>query len=179
MTEFKDEDVYDEDNQAASDAYQEEEVPNTELLQDEQYEDFYQKLRKKIKKWLDSKSSKGNKWTEYLVAAPDLFYLLVKLVLDKKVEPTLKVKLIFALTYFISPFDLIPEAFLGVIGYIDDVALAAYVLNDLMNKTDEKLIRKYWLGEGDVLSLIRRILSSADDMLGSGLYKKLIDALKK
>lgn len=184
MSDFEDDDIFEEDSDTVKAEEKqadegEDRVEHPEIMEIEAYEDFYQKLRAKVKKWLDSKSSNNNKWTQYLVAAPDLFYMMFKLVQDETVESALKVKLVFALAYFISPFDLIPEAVLGVAGYIDDIALAAYVLNDLMHKTDEALIRRYWLGEGDVLSLIRRIINTADDMLGSGLYKKLLKAMNK
>lgn len=151
----------------------------SEVKSEAQYEDFYQKLRKSVMTWLGTQNAKDNKWAGYLVAAPDLFYLLVKLVLCKEVKADQKVKLVFALTYFISPFDLLPEALLGVVGYLDDIALTAYVLNDFINKTDDTLIQKYWLGEGDVLDLIKKIIATTDEMIGSGLYRKLINKLNK
>lgn len=163
-------------NQENNDEEQEIEV---EEMEDTNYEDFYQKLRKKVMTWLKSQGGQDNKWASYLIAAPDLFYLLFKLVMDKEVKNDQKVKLIFALTYFISPFDLLPEAVLGVVGYLDDIALTAYVLNDFMLKTDDTLIRKYWLGEGDVLELIKKIIATTDEMIGSGLYRKLMDKLNK
>ncbi|MBC7958247.1 MAG: hypothetical protein H7X94_00135, partial [Vallitaleaceae bacterium] len=64
-----------------------------EVLEEEKYEDFYQKLRKKVMTWLNSQNAKDNKWASYLIAAPDLFYLMVKLVMDKEVETDQKVKL--------------------------------------------------------------------------------------
>lgn len=161
------------------DNFDNEQIVEVEVMDEKEYEDFYQKLRQKIMTWLKSKKSENNKWTEYIVAAPDLFYLLVKLVMDKEVRTDFKVKLVFALTYFIMPFDLIPEGIIGVVGLIDDIALAAYVLNDFINKTDDVLIKKYWLGEGEVLDVIKKIVSSADEMLGSGLYRKLIDRLNR
>ncbi|TYO95344.1 YkvA family protein [Desulfallas thermosapovorans] len=135
--------------------------------------DFYQNLRVKIKKWLDSKSGADNKWAEYILLAPDIFHLLYKLTLDKDVYVADKAKLAAAIAYFISPVDLIPEALLGPAGYVDDLALAAYVLNRIINNTDPEVVRRNWAGDGDVLEVIQSILRVADKMVGSGLWKKL------
>ena len=72
----------------------------------------------------------------------------------------------------------IPEALIGPLGYADDVSLAAYVLNQIVNKTDPEVIKRHWAGEGDVLELIQRILERADEMVGSGLWQKLRDLVK-
>ena len=44
-----------------------------------------------------------------------------------------------AVVYYISPFDLLPEALLGPIGYLDDLVFAVYVLNRLLSDTDVRL----------------------------------------
>ncbi|MGD8414732.1 MAG: DUF1232 domain-containing protein [Candidatus Latescibacterota bacterium] len=136
-------------------------------------EDFYRRLRRQIREWLDSDTGKSNQWAEYVLAAPDLFYLLWKLSTDPDVSAQDKLKLGAALAYFISPIDIIPEAIVGPIGYLDDIALAAYVLNGVVNHTDPEVIRRHWAGDGDVLEVIRQILAAADQMLGSGVWKKI------
>lgn len=134
--------------------------------------DFYKNLRWKIKDWLN-KDGSNNKWAEYIMLAPDLFYLLYKLILDREVLIADKAKLVAAIAYFISPIDLVPEALLGPAGYIDDIAVVAYVLNSIINNTDPEIVRKHWVGEGDVLEVIQRILAVANKMIGSGLWNKI------
>lgn len=136
-------------------------------------EDFYQYLRHRIKEWAGSKEGQDNKWLEYVLLVPDFFHLLVKLSLDPGVPRPDKTKLALVIAYFISPVDLIPEIIFGPFGYIDDLALAAYALNNLINKTSPDLVVKYWSGDDDVLDAIQRIIYYADEMLGSGLWKKL------
>jgi uncharacterized membrane protein YkvA (DUF1232 family) len=138
-----------------------------------QESDFYQKLRTKMRKWVKSKAGSTHKWADYLLFAPDLFHLLCKLSIDKDVPVTEKAKLAGAIAYFVFPFDLIPEAIVGPAGYIDDIALAAYVLNSIINHTNPGIVRKHWAGEKNVLDLIQEILKSADQMIGSGLWAKL------
>jgi uncharacterized membrane protein YkvA (DUF1232 family) len=134
---------------------------------------YYLKLRTKMQKWLEGKDGKENQWSQYLLWAPDLFYMLWKLSMDENVPKKEKLKLLAVLAYFISPLDLIPEAILGPAAFADDIALTAYVLNSLMNHVDADLVRKYWMGEDDALEVIQKILMVADKMVGKGLWQKL------
>jgi uncharacterized membrane protein YkvA (DUF1232 family) len=136
-------------------------------------QDFYQNLRMKMREWSTSSDGSTNKWAEYLMFAPDLFHLLCKLVLDKSVYVSDKTRLLAAIAYFISPVDLVPEALLGPAGFVDDIALAAYVINSIIKNTDAEVVSKHWAGDGEVLGVIQSILGVADEMVGRGLWKKL------
>lgn len=140
---------------------------------DEQKKDFYQKIRADIKKWLNQKTDSKNTWTEYIMLAPDLFHLLTKLAIDPDVPASKKVKLAGIIAYFISPLDFLPEMLLGPVGYLDDIALTAYILNDIINEVDPQIVRRNWAGEKDILVLVKTILANANNMVGSGVWKKL------
>ncbi len=135
--------------------------------------DFYQKIRKDVKHWLNDNLDKENKWADYILAAPDFFHLLCKLTADSEIPSNKKLKLLAAIAYFISPIDLLPEAFLGPVGYLDDIAVAAYILNDLINEVDSQIVRKHWAGEQEVLVLIKTILVNADKMIGSKMWQRI------
>jgi uncharacterized membrane protein YkvA (DUF1232 family) len=137
---------------------------------DDKQKDFYLKLRKKINYYLSKHQSK---YADYLLLAPDLFHLLVKLSIDKRVPTEKKAKFIAVIAYFISPLDLLPEFILGPIGYLDDIALSAYILNEYINETDPSIVRELWAGDQDILTTIKNILITADKMVGSGLWKKI------
>jgi uncharacterized membrane protein YkvA (DUF1232 family) len=141
-------------------------------------DDFYQNLRIKIRAWLTSKEGKENKYAEYLLFAPDLFHLLCKLALDNRVPVQEKAKLAAAIAYFVSPVDLFPEILVGPVGYVDDIALAAFVLNSVVNTTDQEIVREHWAGDGNVLELIQQIIKKADEMVGKGLWAKLKGLVK-
>ena len=134
--------------------------------------DFYQQMRDRIRIWLKGKDV-NYQFADYLLAAPDLFHLLCKLAIDKEVPVSEKAKLAGAIVYFISPFDFLPEALIGPLGYIDDVAMAAFVLNSVINKTNPEIVRRHWAGDKDILDLIQQILQVADEMVGSGLWAKI------
>lgn len=135
--------------------------------------DFYKKLRKRIDDWLEINTGKNNQWSEYILLAPDLFHLLTKLSRDKEVPESKKLKLYAAIAYFISPVDLLPEALFGPIGFLDDVALSAYILNDIINNIDPKIVTRNWAGDKDILHLVKTILANANNFLGSGILKKI------
>ena len=141
--------------------------------------DFYQKLRRRIQKWLSSTENKHNKYADIILCAPDLFHLLVKLTLDPEVPLGAKAKLGFAVAYFMSPIDILPEFILGPIGFLDDIAVAAYVLNNVMNEVDKTIIEKHWAGDHDILGLINLILEKADQMLGGGAWRRVQQYLQR
>ena len=146
---------------------------NTGIQMNEKEKDFYQKLRRQANSWLEKNLHQDKRWTEFVLLAPDIFHLLTRLVMDEEVPRSKKVKLGIAIAYFISPVDLLPEALLGPIGYLDDVALAAYVLNDIINDVDPQIIIRNWAGDHDILNLVKTILLNSDRILGSGLWKKI------
>ena len=139
-------------------------------MMNEEQQDFYLKLRKKIEAYLREKNSK---YTDYLLLAPDLFHLLVKLSIDPRVPADKKAKFIAVIAYFISPLDLLPEFILGPIGYLDDIALSAYVINEYINETDPQIVRELWAGDQDILTTVKNVVIAADKMIGSGLWKRL------
>jgi len=134
--------------------------------------DFYQEMRGSIRVWLDGKGA-NYRFANYLLAAPDLFHLLCRLVIDKEVPANEKAALAAAIVYFVSPVDVLPEAITGPVGYVDDVAVAALVLNLLLNSTDPAIVQRHWAGDDDVLDLIQQVLEVADEMVGSGLWAKI------
>jgi uncharacterized membrane protein YkvA (DUF1232 family) len=136
----------------------------------EEQQDFYIKLRKKIEDYL---KKHDNRYSDYLLLAPDLFHLLVKLSLDERVPSDKKAKFALVIAYFISPLDLLPELMLGPLGYLDDIALTAYVINQYINETDPGIVRELWAGDQDILTAIKNIISAADKFIGSGLWKKI------
>lgn len=141
--------------------------------------DFYQKLRGRIRKWVEGKEGEAHKWAEYILFAPDLFHLLCKLMTDDDVSPKDKAKVAAAIAYFISPFELVPEAIVGPIGYIDDIALAAYVLDGIINNAGLEVLRRHWAGEDDILDVIQLILRRATSILGKlwGKLVKVVDSI--
>lgn len=139
--------------------------------------DFYQRLRERVNTWA-AREGKNSTVLTYVLMAPDFFHLLCKLLLDPRVPGREKVKIGAAVAYFISPLDVIPEGLVGPAGYVDDVAVAAYVLNSIVNSVDPAVLNEHWAGDGDVLETVREILKVADGLVGSGMWKRIKGLLK-
>lgn len=138
--------------------------------------DFYEKLRKKVHDYVEEHP--GSKYTEYLLLAPDFFHLLCKLLADSRVPFKNKIFIAAAITYFISPLDIITDMIAGI-GIVDDIYLATYVLNSLLDSVGEEVLEELWVGDGDVLNLIKSVFEFADEYAGKGILKKVLNFIKK
>lgn len=92
---------------------------------------------------------------ELLRALPDLGRLLVRLVRDPTLPRAAKIALGAAIVYLASPIDLIPD-FIPFVGYLDDLLLAALVVDGIVNWVDRALLLKYWPGTPDSLERLAR-----------------------
>lgn len=135
--------------------------------------DYYQRLRRRIERWLATRAGARHRWAEMVFLAPDLLHLLCRLAVDRDVPVALRAQVAAAVAYFVFAVDVIPEAFLGPAGYVDDVALAAYVLHAVVNGTSAAIVQRHWAGEGDVLVVIRRILRVTEQFIGRGLWGRV------
>ncbi len=149
-------------------------IPVTLTVTEQERTGFYLRLRKKIEDWAQSKTGRENRWLDVVLLAPDFFHLLCRLVVDPDVPASQKAKAGVLIAYYISPFDFMPEAILGPIGFADDVALAAWFVNQLINKIDPALVSRHWAGSSDMLKQVHHIAEVGDEMLGGGLWKKVL-----
>jgi len=133
--------------------------------------DFYRRLRQKITN-VDLANHRFDRIREFLLLAPDLFYLLIMLLRDRDVEAVDKGKILAAVAYFISPFDLLPEAVLGLAGLADDIVVAAMILNPVVRKYPD-VVQRHWTGERDILELVKDILGKADELVGRRIMRLL------
>ena len=96
-----------------------------------------------------------------LRALPDVVRLISRLVGDPVLPRSAKIALGAAAVYLLSPVDLIPD-FIPLVGYVDDVLLAAVLLDGILNWVDRPLVLKYWPGTPaslDTLARTARVLS--------------------
>ena len=146
----------------------EEELPSNRLLS------FYDRLRERI---LHSVEKRGGKMSEgalkALLLVPDVFILLVRLMLDKSVPGSTRAMIGGALAYFILPADLLPEMILGGAGFLDDLILATAVLSQAFGGELEPYARRHWSGPEDLRVVLRDLSQTAQSLLGQNLYDRL------
>ena len=134
--------------------------------------DYYKQLSREVRIWQDGEG-KDFPYNHLDVQAPDLFHLLTKMVRQPSVSDADRTKLLGAIIYFVSPIDILPERLAGGAGFLDDVALAAYVLKGLSPAAANGAMSGEWHGEGDVSTLIDDILGAAEAMVGKDIWTKI------
>ena len=82
---------------------------------------------------------------DLLLALPRLGRMLISLAGDRDVPTAAKVVLAAMAVYLVSPIDLIPD-FIPWLGYLDDVILAAVVVDGVLSFVDRALVLRYWPG---------------------------------
>ncbi len=141
---------------------------------------FYSYLRARVQKIAKDVGGKfGEDLGRYALLLPDLFVLITRCAFDKRVPVDFKKRIGLVVLYLVSPIDLFPEAVFGPVAFADDIVLAAYSLDLLVNRIDPQIIRDNWPGEGDVLDTVREIAAKADRLLGRGLWQKVKAAVDK
>lgn len=129
-------------------------VPSTEEARIPEHQDFYEKLRAKVKKFTVERAPQ---WAQPLVpwvlAVPDFFVMMVRLARDPRVPTAYKIMAGVVVAYFISPVDLIPDP-IPILGELDDLAVAIFALDQMKGALDRQVIEEAWPGEGEVLELV-------------------------
>lgn len=138
--------------------------------------DFYRKLRGKIDAYLAKHPNA--KFAGYLAAVPDVFYLMVRLVMDTGVPASAKIKLAGAVSYYILPIDIVPD-FIPVAGWLDDLVVSVTLLNRALDEIDPAIVDKYWAGEDEVYDFIKSVLDKGDKLVGSRVWNAIKKLLSK
>jgi uncharacterized membrane protein YkvA (DUF1232 family) len=90
-----------------------------------------------------------------LRALPAIIRTLRGLAVDPVLPKRAKVALAAAVLYLVSPVDLIPD-FIPVVGYLDDLIVAAILVDGILSFVDRGVILKYWPGSPELLERIAR-----------------------
>jgi uncharacterized membrane protein YkvA (DUF1232 family) len=86
---------------------------------------------------------------------PAVTGMIARLVKDPALPRTAKLALLAAAVYLASPIDLVPD-FIPLVGYLDDLLLAAIVVDGLLNYVDRDLVLRYWPGNERSLDALAR-----------------------
>ena len=103
-----------------------------------------------------------------LRALPDIARMIMRLTGDPLLPKAAKIALAAAVLYLVSPVDLIPD-FIPVLGALDDLLVAAIIVDGILNYVDRRLVLKYWPGSAESLERIAR----AAGMLAAWVPRRL------
>ncbi len=94
---------------------------------------------------------------EYVLLLPRLAKLVWRLARDPRVPARTKATLFLLGGYLVSPIDVIPD-FVPGIGQLDDIAIIAFVLDQMLNRLPEDVVREHWDGDEDLLQIVKEIV---------------------
>jgi uncharacterized membrane protein YkvA (DUF1232 family) len=113
----------------------------------------------------------------FLMFLPNLFTLLLRLIKDPRVPTAEKALFGAAVVYVVSPLDFIPDVF-PFIGQVDDLYVVALVILRLINRTDDRVVRALWPGNGDIVALADAIAGLAPKFLPRRISKVITSRIE-
>ncbi|WP_446898523.1 YkvA family protein [Clostridium sp. LBM24168] len=134
----------------------------------------YDRLREKL---TDKIPDKYSKISDYIMLMPDIVLLFWRLFKDKRVKSKVKIVVINALIYIISPIDFIP-GFIPVLGQMDDIAVAFFALNMVIDEVPEDVLLENWHGKKDIILITREVIKYMSDIVGVRNFTSISEALK-
>jgi uncharacterized membrane protein YkvA (DUF1232 family) len=138
---------------------------------------FYEKLRKKLKGKFPPSGS-YEKISDFLFLLPDFFVLLTRLLLDDRVTVKTKGFILGVVSYLILPIDIIPD-FIPVIGFVDDLILVVFALDQILKYTDQQVLEDNWSGEVSLLNAIKNVMNIADKAVSHRILQKIKNYLQR
>ncbi|MCI1945928.1 YkvA family protein [Clostridium luticellarii] len=134
----------------------------------------YHRFREKI---LHRVPSKYEKIIEYGMLVPDIITLFWRLLRDKRVKLKVKIMLTALTAYLASPIDILPD-FIPFVGKIDDISVAFFALNIVIDEIPEKIIMDNWPGEENIILITKEAVEYITKILGGKNISKILKQIR-
>ena len=141
-----------------------------EILPIKKVEDNYTKLREKIE---NKVPDRFDKIIEYAFLLPDILALFYRIFKDKRVPVKTKIMVGGVIGYLASPIDILPD-FVPFIGKLDDLAIAFYALDKVINQIPPEIILENWQGDLKSIKKIQQGLNYINRATGGANVEKLV-----
>lgn len=161
------------------------EVPVEEEQEDDEFEEIDENIEK-VKDYYSKGRNfavgklpqKVKTYSDYLFIVPDMAALLYRLLKDKRVS--LKTKLIIsgAVAYIAFPTDIIPDS-IPFIGKVDEIAVAFFALERIIDDVPIKVVLENWEGKNDIVFVIRNIVEYVINFTGARNVEKIYNFIEE
>lgn len=138
-------------------------------------EDCYTKGRNNIEEKIPEGMKKAK---DILFIIPDIAALIFRLLKDKRVPTKTKLCLSAAVAYITFPIDFIPDN-LPFIGTVDDIGIAIFALNKIINDVPAQVIAENWEGNIDLLSFLNNILEYLNKFTNANNVEKFYNIIEE
>lgn len=124
------------------------------------------KKKKRLKTFVDTLEENiagyDGPHSEIIQHAPEVFSLFQSLSEARELDSDSRQIVDSVVSYFVLPYDVIPEAEWGPFGYIDDLYLCGYVISELEGSKVENLVSRHWGGDKDIFKLAHWIVEEVE-----------------
>lgn len=142
---------------------------DNEIIAINKVKDNYSMGRKILSEKL---SPKAKKYKEYIFIIPDIISLIYRLLKDKRVAIKTKLILSSAIAYITLPTDMIPNN-IPFIGAIDEIGVAFFALNNVINEVPMNVIIENWEGNNEIITVLQSGLEYLINFTGAKNVEKL------
>ena len=98
------------------------------------------------------------KHSDIIKEVPSIYELLCKLVGNPDIDTESRTKLLAVIGYFVIPNDVMNEDVLGPIGFIDDILISLYVINQIVDKYDYETVDEEWSSKHSLNKILNKDL---------------------
>ena len=137
--------------------------------------DSYTKIRNSVEKKVPEKYKP---FLEYGLMLPDVIALFYRLFRDERVNLRTKALIGGIIAYFVSPFAISID-FIPFIGEIDELAIAFFGLNIIINDVPEEVILDNWQGKENIILKVEEVINFLTKIIGIGNVKNVINFIGK
>lgn len=123
------------------------------------FKEFYEVLKDNLESYEDS-------YDQFIDYGPELFKLLTEILNEKEIKPNIRLKVCAAIAYYVTPYDIISEQIYGPFGYIDDIFICCFVLNEIKNDIGYGTLEKLWDRDKSLNDVILECYEKSSEILG-------------
>jgi len=98
--------------------------------------------------------------------------LVARLLKDNRVPASAKLMLVGLGAYLASPIDVLPD-FIPFVGYLDDVLVAAVVLDGLLSSVEREIVLSHWPGDPASLERVARAAAAVSAFVPRRVKRRL------
>ncbi len=128
---------------------------------------FYEMLQESVRGY-------EGRHSEIIKHTPEMFKLFTNLLEDPMVPPASKPIINATISYFVAPFDALPEEVYGPVGFLDDLYLSVWSIKRLEEQLGYPILDNNWEGEGELRDVVDEVYKKSKTVI-KDLENKILD----
>lgn len=117
----------------------------------------------------------SGKYADIIYYLPQYYRFFLNLLDNPKTPARQRLYVNAALSYLLSPMDVIPEEEVGVEGYIDDVYLSSYAARKIINTISRKeILSEAWEGDEPLEEITDAVITDCGNVLNKEVREQVL-----